>query len=158
MALKAKGVKEVSLSGSESVPESARTIGGYVCENSDKFERAINGSMTSRGVLEGGVGENASPEEKIAEYDRLGGLITYGGRKIKTGAFWDFKKKSVIKAPAPVMEFRQDGEIVEIAVGAEVPVEVQAGEIIEKKKVAKNVEKAAKAEKAKKNPQIEDEE
>ncbi len=69
-------------------------IGNFILQNADKLHRVINGTIGSNGRMEGGIGEKASDEEKLAEYDRLGGLITtLEGEKIETGTFYDFVKR-----------------------------------------------------------------
>ncbi len=82
--------------------------GDFIIVNHEKLDRAINGTVTSRGSMEGGVGKNATQEQILAEYDRLGGLIkTKDGRKVATGSFWDFEKKAARETPlveiAPVL-------------------------------------------------------
>lgn len=99
-------------------------VGLYELSNEEKLERALNGTLTRGGVLTGGVGkfvfkaplsadgkalsgkELAEAEVRakenyerllLAEYDRLGGLITKDGIKVVTGSFWDV----LLKAPRP---------------------------------------------------------
>jgi len=99
----------------------------FVLENSEKVHRAIEGTPGRGGLAVGGVGKEAKPEEILAEYDRLGGYITKGGRKIKTGSFWDFKQNKARSKPEVVYELRDlDGNKVELKEGEEVPVEVMA--------------------------------
>lgn len=137
------------------IPVEDRTINGFECVNEEKFDRVINGSMTSQGTLTGGVGTSATPEKKLAEYDRLGGLIRFANRKVKTGSFWDFKAGKAVENPEPLWVIRAEGEIVEIPVGEQLPPEVQASELIAKKKADKV---AAVVEKKGKKPNVEDEE
>jgi|SRR3990167_382734 len=121
----------------------AEDIKGYEIVNSDKFERAVNGSIGSGGALHGGVGEKASNEAKLAEYDRLGGLIRKKGHNIKMGSFYDFAKKKPREKPEIVFVFRNlNGVEVEVPEGEEVPLEVQAAELAKKKgkKVKKDIE------------------
>lgn len=129
------------------LPVHDRTVNGFIAENSDKWTRAIYGTVIQEGSLIGGVGEGATPEAKLAEYDRLGGLITKDGRKIKMGCFWNFKGKKAHETPEPVMEFKVDGETVDVPVGDAVPVEVQAAEIAGARKKVKRAK-----------PTVEDEE
>lgn len=79
-------------------------IDGFVLENQDKLQRAIEGEVRRAGVPEGGLLqkygelENIPKEEVIAHYDKLAGYITksVGGAnrvKVARGSFWDFKKK-----------------------------------------------------------------
>jgi len=128
-------------------------IKGYVLENPDKVERAINGSIGRLGQLINGVGEEASDELKLAAYDRLGGLITKEGRKVKTGCFCDLKaSKSLgtavpVENPEVILEFRVDGELVELNADEALPPEVIVAEKVRAKKrqeVLKKVEKKAK--------------
>lgn len=117
---------------------------GYVIQNDGKFKRAVYGSPSALGTLSGGVGENATEEEKLAAYDKLGGLIkTKNDRKIKTGCFWDFKKNVIIEKPKPVVEIRVDGEVFEYQEGEETPLEVRAKETIDKKKREKRAKEVA---------------
>ena len=82
--------------------------------NDEKVERAMHGSLGREGKLYGGVGDEASPEALLAEYDRLGGLITKGGLRVKMGSFYDFEKKQ----PRPESELAfladVDGESLEV--------------------------------------------
>lgn len=104
-------------------------INGYKLGNEDKVERALHGTIGQKGALQGGVGDEASDEAKIAEYDRLGGLITKDGHRIKTGCFYDFKKKVAFKDPQVVFIFRGlRGQEIEVKDGAALPMEVQAAE------------------------------
>lgn len=117
-------------------------IKGYDLANPDKVERMLNGSMGSGGKLVGGVGEKATDEAKLAEYDRLGGLITKGSNKIKTGSFYDFGKKQPREKPEVVFIFKDlEGRVVEIPEGEEVPIEVKAAEIAKKQKPGKKLSK-----------------
>lgn len=117
---------------------------GYECVNEEKVNRAIFGSMTSGGVLKGGVGENAIDEVKLAQYDKLGGAILEGTSRVKMGSFWDFQKNCMREKPEVIYTFRDlEGDKVEIPKGEEVPIAVKAAEI-------SRVAKAKKAEKSKK--------
>lgn len=124
-------------------------VGEYVLQNPDKVDRAINGSVVSGGMMKGGVGQDASEDAIIAEYDRIGGLILYKGYKVKTGCFYDFKKKMAVKKPEPILEFKVDGETIEVPVGEPLPMEIRAANEAKKRKAEKAAAKAAaKAEKA----------
>ena len=113
-------------------------IKGYTIANLEKWDRAINGTVGAEGKLVGGVGENASDEEKIAEYDRLGGLILKGKRKVKMGSFYDFEKKQPRKKPNVILVLRDlEGEVQEFSEEEEIPAEVRAAEAIQEKKDAK---------------------
>ena len=121
----------------------AEDIKGYEIVNPEKFERAVHGSVGAGGTLHGGVGENASDAAKLAEYDRMGGLIRKKGYKVKMGSFYDFEKKKPREKPEIVFVFRNlNGVEVEVPEGEDVPLEVQAAELAKKKdkKVKKDIE------------------
>ncbi len=114
--------------------ENIMEINGYILVNTDKVKRAIYGTISSGGMLTGGVGENASDMAKLVEYDRLGGLITKGGYKVKTGSFYDFQKGKARVTPEVNFIFRDlNGEAVEVPEGEELPLEVKAAQIAAKK-------------------------
>lgn len=84
--------------------EKASPYGNYLLVNNDKLNRAIFGNVGRGGQMEGGVGEKATPELVIAEYDKLGGLIlTKGGEKVENGSFWDFIKKIPRETPKEII-------------------------------------------------------
>lgn len=113
-------------------------IGDYTLINPDKLERAINGSIVSGGQVKGGVGPSASSDAILAEYDRLGGAILYKGQyHVKLGGFYDFKNKCAFKKPAPVLDFRFEGEVVEVPVGDPLPLEIRASEQAKARKAEK---------------------
>jgi hypothetical protein len=116
---------------------------GYVIQNDGKYQRAVFGSPNAHGELSGGVGEKATEGEKLAAYDRLGGLILSNGRKIKTGTFWDFKKKKRIENPEPIIQIRVEGEVFEYPESKNIPLEVQAMETLDKKKKEKKAQEIA---------------
>lgn len=94
-------------------------IDGFVLENADKLERVIHGEVKRAGTPEGGLGEDAEPSLVLAHYDRLAGYITksVGGAervKVKTGSFWDFKKKIPREKPEITYLFRVGGDLVEV--------------------------------------------
>lgn len=116
-------------------------IKGYELINDEKYDRAINGAIGREGKAEGGVGEEATDELKLAAYDRLGGLILKNGRKVKTGCFCDLaasKKQDKIVAienPKVILVLNDlAGNKVEIGENEELPIEVQAFEKITEKK------------------------
>jgi len=115
----------------------------YVIQNDSKYQRAVYGSPNARGEMSGGVGEKATEGEKLAAYDRLGGLILSGGRKIKTGSFWDFKKNKRVENPEPIIQIRVDGELFEYPEGKELPLEVKAKETLDKRRKDKKAEEMA---------------
>lgn len=117
---------------------------GFVLENDVKVRRAIEGTISREGKLEGGVGADAAPEVIRAAYDKLGGLITKGGNKVRTGAFWDFERGEARKEPEIVYEHRtQSGELVTFKGEAE-PIEVAAEKVTRARKA--KADKAAKDE------------
>ena len=92
-------------------------IDGFVLENSEKIERVINGELGREGSLVGGMGEKEAKENPslvLARYDKIAGYITKDGVKIKTGSFWDFKKKCPREEPEVMYIFRVGGESVEV--------------------------------------------
>ena len=121
-------------------------IKGFSLNNEDKLNRAVLGTIGRGGKLYGGVGENASDEEKLAAYDKLGGLILKGKSIVKMGSFYDFVKGKAKETPEIIFVFRDlDGDAVEVPEGEEVPIEVKAAEIAKankgkKKKVKRDVE------------------
>ena len=114
----------------------------YTLVNESKVRRAIEGTVTKNGQLEGGVGQDATVETIVAKYDQLGGLILSGGNKVKLGSFYDFDKKQVRPEPKVTFVFRGlKGEEVEIEEGEEVPVEVKAAKLLKEKKTRKVAQK-----------------
>jgi hypothetical protein len=117
----------------------------------EKLERALNGSVNGENVAIGGVGEGAYFEGDawkrngkelseaevsklefalLAEYDRLGGLITKAGDKVKIGSFWNFKAKKPYETPQVVYTFRDvKGRNVDVPEGKELPGAVKAAKI-----------------------------
>jgi len=117
-------------------------IKGFECSNDEKLERAINGSMSSRGQLANGVGKDASDEAKLAAYDRLGGLITKDGRKVKNGSFWDIKNNCPKEEPVVIYEVTDlEGNWVEISEDELTPEILAAEKIAKKKKTTKKSKK-----------------
>lgn len=136
-----------------------REINGFSLVNEEKLGRAIEGSPGKEGKATGGVGREASPEAVLAEYDRLGGLVLKGGRKIKTGSFYNFEERAPRAVPEVVYELRDlDGNKVELKEGEEVPVEVKAAEKRAKTKAAEETPEAEEAPKKKRKKVAEDEE
>lgn len=133
-------------------------INGYKLENPEKVDRAIHGSMSREGSLEGGVGE--SDENAIlARYDQLGGYITLEGRKVKNGCFFEAKTGKPVKTPEVVLQLRDlDGHLIEVGVDEEIPVEVQAAEARAAGKPTPKVKIAKKGKKEVKALDVEEEE
>lgn len=110
-------------------------IQDFVLENAEKVKRAIYGTPGKGGLPQGGVGDKASEADILAEYDRLGGLITKNHRKVKNGSFYDFDKRQPKEKPVIVYELRDlDGNKVELKEGEDIPLEVLAAEKRSKKK------------------------
>lgn len=114
---------------------------GLKLVNQEKVDRAINGSPTAHGTPQGGlkntVGEGYTEDQLVAEYDRLGGLITKGGRKLQSGCFWDYKKNVAVEQPTLVYEFELEGKIVSFGEDEELPIEIKYKESRKVKKVKK---------------------
>lgn len=89
-------------------------INGFQLENDEKLSRVVFGVMGRAGILQGGLGEEATPELVIAHYDKLAGYITKDGVKIKTGSFWDFKAKAPRDEPVITFIFNVGGDKVEV--------------------------------------------
>jgi len=86
-----KKLKQMKKTTQKSI-EQPEEVSGYLFFNKEKLDRVINGSTGSDGRLVGGLGKDASKDEILAEYDKLGGLIkTKDGQKVETGSFYDFK-------------------------------------------------------------------
>lgn len=116
----------------------SKQVGSFVLVNEEKVLRAVHGSVTREGKMSGGVGENASDEVLLAEYDRLGGLVLKENLKVKTGSFYDFSKKAPRAEPEVTFVTELDGDLVEVT-------EEEAKAIkVAKEKVAKVKRKAKK--------------
>lgn len=89
-------------------------INGFDLVNEEKIERAKHGTVTRGGKLTGGVGDEASEEALIAEYDRLGGLIVKDGVNVKIGSFYDFAKRAPRAEPVVTFMAEFEGEILEV--------------------------------------------
>jgi hypothetical protein len=120
-------------------------IKGYTLQNEEKINRAIFGTVGREGKLEGGVGEKASEEQILVEYDLLGGLILKGAYKVKTGSFYDIAKKTARKEPEVILILQGINGQVEVAEDEDIPLEVKAVQIQAKAKEAKKGKKAKKS-------------
>lgn len=68
--------------------------GDFIIVNREKLSRVIEGYIGRGGAQVSGLGKNATPEQVLPMYDKLGGLIlTKDGRNVATGTFWDFENK-----------------------------------------------------------------
>lgn len=71
--------------------------------NSNKYDRAKKDA-----------GENTSPEQILAHYDRMAGLIKdENGNKIENGRFWGAEKKRMADEPRQ-LRYKTDEELMEI--------------------------------------------
>ena len=109
--------------------------------NDEKFNRAIFGKKDGSKVIFKGVGEDATDEEKIACYDKLGGLILKDGVKVKMGSFYDFETKKARTEPEIIFESVVEGTQVELS-------EDEAKAVLKAKKIVSKV-KQDKAKKSK---------
>jgi len=89
-------------------------VGEYYLPNLEKLDRAVNGTVVSGGKKQGGVGLDATDEQILVEYDKLGGLILKGGLKVKSGCFYDIEEKKGFETPEPVFEVSIDESIVDV--------------------------------------------
>lgn len=120
----------------------SKQVGDYVLVNEEKVERALHGTVTRGGQLSGGVGDNASDEVLLAEYDRLGGLITKNGLKVKTGSFYNFDKRTPRVEPEVVFMTELEGDIIEVSEDEAVAIKVAKEKVegLKKKKVKEMTE------------------
>lgn len=111
--------------------QNGRIVGGkYVLDNHEKVNRAIYGFVTSGGQMKGGVGEDASDDAILAEYDRLGGLVLLAGRKVKTGSFYDLVARKPRTEPKVVLVVKTSKGFIEVPAD-KIPVEALAEEMAE---------------------------
>ena len=109
-------------------------VGKFILVNAEKVDRALHGTPNDKGEYRGGVAKEDGTYENsalLAEYDKIGGLIRVGGDKVKTGSFYDFKKKKPRVKPEVVFVFNVNGKFVEVADGVELPGQVKAARIAE---------------------------
>lgn len=125
--------------------ENFKHINGFVLENGDKLERVVAGDMGRGGVLEGGLGEEAAPELVLAHYDKIGGLITKDGIKIKNGSFWDIKAKKPRVEPDVKYLFNIGGDIVETDAPSNLATAIAEVEVARSKKEAVIKEKKSRS-------------
>lgn len=119
-------------------------IDGFVLENADKLERVVMGDMQRNGMV-GGVGEDADPALVLARYDRIAGLITKDGTRVKTGSFWDFKANTPRETPEITFVYNIGGDTVEVADPAELGKAIQTLETARNKKADEFQAKKARA-------------
>jgi len=115
-------------------------IEGFELSNTVKLERAKEQ-----------LGENADEHAILVAYDKLAGLITKGGQKVKAGCFYNIKTKKAFEKPEVVFIYAVNGRIVEVPEGTELPGEVRAANILAEEakgvqtKTAKNTKNKKKA-------------
>lgn len=103
-------------------------VKGYQLLNAEKVERALFGQPVNGGTKGGIAKEDGSYDDDalLAEYDRTGGLIRKNGDRVKTGSFYDFKKKAPREKPEIVFVFNVNRQEIEVKAGKPVPGIVQA--------------------------------
>ncbi len=113
---------------------------GYDLVNDEKADRALNGTMNDKSERIGGVIKADGTWDDaalLAEYDKLGGLITKGNDKVVTGSFWDFRNKAARAVPEVKFVFNVNGKFVEVPLGVELPGEVKAVKVLAKAEAEK---------------------
>ena len=101
--------------------------------NDSKVERALNGVPQADGTSKGGIAneDGTFDEDKLlCEYDKLGGCIKRGGDKLKSGCFYDFKKRKPRVIPQLAFSYRVNGREIEVPEGAELPGIVKAAKLL----------------------------
>lgn len=118
-------------------------VGKYTLENPEKIMRSLHGSMNDKGEFVGGVLKNGAfdDDELLAEYDRIGGLITRSGDKVATGSFYNFAERRRQDKPSVMLEFRINGELVHTPEKDMSPEEEAARAAAKKKRAAKKATK-----------------
>ena len=131
------------------------TIKEYTLINSQKLDRALNGTLNGANIPVGGIGEGAyfDSEDKVwkrdgealsekqieeletallAEYDKLAGAILRGSDRVKTGSFYNFQDKRARAVPKIVFVYRDiRGKNVEVPDGVELPGAVKAKKLMD---------------------------
>jgi hypothetical protein len=130
---------------------------GFELVNDEKVHRAIYGTVGQGGSAVGGVGEEATEAEILAEYDRLGGLITKNGDKVKMGCFYDFKGRKPHKDPKVILVFQVNNKVVEVPANEPLPVLVQAAKIADEQNAEERTTKRKKGNASGKIKDVEDE-
>lgn len=108
-------------------------VGGYTLVNQEKVDRALFGAPQPDGSRKGGIANEDGTYDNaklLAEYDRMGGLIKKENDRVKTGSFYDFKKRKPREAPQVEFVFRVNGKEVFVPEGKELPGEVRAARIL----------------------------
>jgi hypothetical protein len=106
-------------------------VGTFEMKSIEKVRRVIDGEPDSKGIFQGALGVEAAPLAVLALYDKKGGLIVgKEGAKVKTGSFYDFKKKAAREKPVITFTFKINGREVEYIDGEDRPLEVRAAELL----------------------------
>lgn len=108
-------------------------VKGYDLSNPEKLERALHGTIVTGGNKVGGVAREDGTfddDALLAEYDKLGGLITKGTDKVKTGSFYDFANKKPFANPKVIFTYRVNDKVVEVEEGVELPGVVKAAKVL----------------------------
>ncbi len=117
--------------------------GNFTLHSADKVTRVIEGTMNSKGEILDGLGLDAKDNDILVQYDKLNGLIRgKENAKIKSGCFWDSRKKEPFKKPEVIFIFRFGNKLIEVPADKELPLEVRAWQQAEKGS-AKESEKIA---------------
>lgn len=104
-------------------------LGKYELLSEDKVKRLQEGTTGNDGQLIGKLPDDATGAEFLAAYDKLGGLIKKDGLVVKTGSFYDFKKKIARKKPEVTICVTVNGKKYEYKDGDDKPKAVQAAEL-----------------------------
>lgn len=77
-------------------------------------EYALNNNNGKYDRAKKDAGENASPEQVLAHYDKLAGLIKdENGNKVENGRFWEAEEKRIADEPRQ-LRYKTDEELKEI--------------------------------------------
>lgn len=101
--------------------------------NQQKLELVCDGDGRNPGI-------GWNDLDKIAvEYDKRGGLILKGKRKVKNGIFYNFKlRKEILEDDQKVVYMiKVDNKEVEVPADGPMPLEIQAAELLEKARAEK---------------------
>lgn len=115
------------------VEEKVTKVKGFTLVNAQKVERALYGAPNSENEMIGGIADadgTYDDDKLLAEYDRLGGLIKKGDDNVKTGSFYDFKKKQPKEKPTVDFVYRVNGQEVIVPAGKELPGIIKATRIL----------------------------
>lgn len=109
-------------------------VKGFQLVNPEKVERALYGTPDAKSVRKGGIANPTSgtfdEDLLLAEYDKLGGLITRNGDRVKMGSFYDFGAGKPREKAEITFVYRVNGRVVEVADGVELPGSVKAAKVL----------------------------